>query len=79
VYNSFGDEIMTNNDDWLTVNEAAELVDYHEETIRELARNGKITARKISIVWQVSRKSLLKYVKKVEELGGKRGPKPEEQ
>ena len=71
--------MMTIDEDWLTINDAAKLTNYHEETIRELARDGKITARKISIVWQVSRKSLLKYVEKVEELGGKRGPKPEEQ
>ena len=71
--------MMTTDEDWLTINEAAELVDYHEETIRELARDGKITARKISIVWQVSRKSLFEYVQKVEKLGGKRGPKSESQ
>ena len=70
---------MTSDEDWLTINEAAELVNYHEETIRELARDGKITARKISIVWQVSQKSLLEYLEKVEKLGGKRGPKPETQ
>lgn len=70
---------MTHTDDWLTINEAADLVNYHEETIRELARDRKIIARKISIVWQVSQKSLLDYVEKVEKLGGKRGPKPETQ
>lgn len=70
---------MTTDEDWLTINEAAELVNYHEETIRELARDGKITARKISVVWQVSQKSLLEYLEKVEKLGGKRGPKPETQ
>lgn len=70
---------MTSDEDWLTIHEAAELVNYHEETIRELARDGKIAARKISIVWQVSRKSVLEYVEKVEKLGGKRGPKSETQ
>ena len=71
--------MMTTDEDWLTINEAAKLTNYHEETIRELARNGKITGRKISVVWQVSQKSLLEYLEKVEKLGGKRGPKPETQ
>ena len=79
MYNSFGDYTMTSDEDWLTINDAAKLTNYHEETIRELARDGKITARKISIVWQVSQKSLLEYLEKVEKLGDKRGPKPETQ
>ena len=37
---------------------------------------GKIKAKKFSIVWQVSRSSLLQYHAKTEKLGNKRGPKP---
>ena len=67
---------MTNNDDWITVGQAAELSGYNEEHITRLCRQGKIKAKKYSIVWQVNRDSLLEYVAKVEKLGEKRGPKP---
>ena len=39
------------NEKWLTVNEAAELSGYHPEHIRRLIREGKIEAKKFSIVW----------------------------
>jgi excisionase family DNA binding protein len=63
------------NDEWITVNEAAQLSGYNEEHITRLIRQGKINAKKFSTVWQVSRKSLLAYVGKTEKLGNKRGPK----
>ena len=69
--------MSTNSDEWLTVNEAAKLSGYHPETLRELMRDGKINARKISIVWLVDRESLLAYMAKVQAMGEKRGPKPE--
>jgi excisionase family DNA binding protein len=50
-------------EEWLTVNEAAELSGYHPEHIRRLIRQGEITAKKFSIVWMVSRESLLDYKK----------------
>ncbi len=50
-------------DEWLTVNEAAKLSGYHPEHIRRLVRQGAITAKKFSIVWMVSRDSLLTYMK----------------
>jgi len=62
--------------DWLTVKEAVELSGYNADHLRELMRDGKIEARKFSIVWMVSRKSLLIYLKKVQALGEKRGRKP---
>lgn len=68
---------MTTKDDWITVNQAALLIGYHPEHIRELIREKKIEARKFSIVWQVNRESLLAYLKTVEQLGKKRGRKPE--
>ena len=61
--------------EWLTVNEAAKMMGYHPERIRELARDNQIEARKFSIVWQVSRKSLLAYRAKMQGQGAKRGPK----
>ena len=68
---------MTNESDWLTVNEAAELSGYNAEYIRELIRQGKIKARKFSIVWMVSHESLVAYLKKAQAMGKKRGRKPE--
>jgi excisionase family DNA binding protein len=50
------------NDEWLSVSEAAKLSGYHPEYIRRLIRDGEIEARKFSIVWQVSKRSLLDYV-----------------
>jgi len=66
---------MANGDEWLTVTQAAEISDYHPERIRELIREGKINAHKFGSVWAVHKTSLLEYLQKMEELGGKRGPK----
>jgi excisionase family DNA binding protein len=63
-------------DEWITVNEAAKISGYNEEHITRLIRDGKIRAQKFSIVWQVSRASLLAYIEKTEKMGNKRGPKP---
>lgn len=52
------------NEDWLTVQEAAKLSGYHPEYIRRLIRDNAIKAQKISIVWLVDRKSLQNYVDK---------------
>jgi excisionase family DNA binding protein len=72
------DETMKpNGGDWLTVNEAAGLTGYNPEYIRELIRQGRITARKFSIVWMVNRESLLSYQAQAQALGEKRGRKPE--
>ena len=67
---------MTVDNDWLTVQEATKLSDYNADHLRELIRDGKITARKFSIVWMVSRKSLLEYAKRARATGRKRGRKP---
>ena len=64
------------NDEWITVNEAAKISGYNEEHITRLIREDKIKAQKFSIVWQVSRASLLAYIEKTEKLVDKRGPKP---
>ena len=55
-------------EEWLTVNEAAELSGYHPEHIRRLIRPGAIMAKKFSIVWMVSRESLLEYKKSQEKV-----------
>jgi excisionase family DNA binding protein len=48
---------------WLTTAQAAKESGYHVERIRELIREGKITARKFGPVWAVNRESLLVYVR----------------
>jgi excisionase family DNA binding protein len=63
-------------EDWLTVNEAAELSGYHENYIRRIVRAGKLEARKFGPVWQVYRDSLLAYLEAAEESqDGRWGPK----
>ena len=69
--------MTTNGGEWLTVNEAAKISGYNADYIRELIRQGKIKARKFSIVWMVDRKSLLAYLDKAQAMGEKRGRKPE--
>ena len=68
---------MAINGDWLTVQEAAKLSGYNPEHVTRLIREGKVKARKFSIVWMVSRESLLAYMAKVQAMGEKRGRKPE--
>ncbi len=67
---------MVMSNDWLTVNEAAELSGYHPERVRELIRDKKITAQKFGPVWAVYRASMLDYQRKMLDGKGKRGPKP---
>jgi len=50
-------------DEWLTVNEAAQLSGYHPEHVRRLIRQGSVEAKKFSIVWMVSKDSLLNYIR----------------
>ena len=59
-------------DEWLSVNDAAKLSGYHPEYIRQLIRAGEIEARKFSIVWQVSRESLLTYIENARSQDDKR-------
>lgn len=62
-------------EDWITIKEAAEVTGYAADYIRDLAREGKIAARKIATVWLVSRKNLLAHMRAANKLGEKRGPK----
>ncbi len=64
--------MATDGDEWLTVSEAAKISDYHPEHLTRLIRQGKIKARKISIVWLVDRVSLLAYI----DIQKKRSVKP---
>lgn len=49
-------------DEWLSVTDAARLVGYHPEHVRELIRESKIEARRFGArMWQVNRRSLLDY------------------
>lgn len=57
---------MIDEEEWLTVNQAAQLAQYHPEHIRRLVRQGKINARKFSIVWQINKSSLLQYLRFME-------------
>jgi excisionase family DNA binding protein len=61
--------------DWITTDEAAELSGYTHNHLRELIRDGKITAQKFGPIWQVDRKSVLAYLKKMQESGERRGRK----
>lgn len=67
---------MANREEWLTVTQATEISGYHPERIRELIREGKINAHKFGSVWAVYRSSLLKYLRKMQKSGEKRGRKP---
>jgi excisionase family DNA binding protein len=46
---------------WLTTEEAAELVDYTPTRIRQLAKAGRVIARKVARVWLINEESLLAY------------------
>lgn len=63
-------------DEWLTIAEAAKQSGYHIDHIRRLARSGEIKARKVVIVWLVSKSSLMRYLQEQAERGEKRGRKP---
>ena len=63
-------------DDWITTAKAAELTGYTLRHLHRLLRLGDVKGRKWGREWQVSRSSLLAYVKTAGELGEKRGPKP---
>ncbi len=61
---------------WITVDEAVKLSDYTSNHIYELLKSGQIKAQKFGNAWQVSRSSLLAYVRKAQQRGNKPGPKP---
>jgi excisionase family DNA binding protein len=46
---------------WITTQEAAELADYTPTRIRQLAKNGRVEARKVARIWLINKESLLQY------------------
>jgi excisionase family DNA binding protein len=62
-------------DEWLTTTQAAQLIGYHPEYVRQLVKAGKIEAQKIGRDWLIQRSKLLAYIRKVSKTGAKRGPK----
>lgn len=59
----------------LTVKEAADITGYTVDYIQDLAREGKVKARKIATVWLIDRKSLLGHLKDARARGEKPGRK----
>jgi hypothetical protein len=53
-------------EDWITTMEAVDISGYHPEYIRRLTRKGVVKAHKFGTVWQVSRVSLLTYLRKAD-------------
>ena len=67
---------MTDISDWLTTSEAAKISGYNVEHVRRLIRAGEIDARKWGRDWMVNQISLTNYLKRVDDKGKRRGPKP---
>ncbi len=63
-------------DDWITIRAAVGLSGYHPDHVRRLIKAGEVKGRKFATVWQVSRSSLLVYLRKQEQQGERRGRKP---
>jgi excisionase family DNA binding protein len=58
--------------EWLTAAEAAQLIGYNEEYVRQLARAGTIQSRKVSRSLLIHRASLLEHKKRMDSLGTRR-------
>lgn len=64
------------NDEWLTIQQAAQLSGYHPEYLRIIVRAGKLDAHKFGSVWAINKKSLLSYLQAAEKSpDGRQGPK----
>ena len=63
---------MTDDSEWMTVIEAAEISGYNAEYLRRLIRNEKIDYRMFGFMYQVNKQSLLKYLKEAEKKSDKR-------
>ncbi len=62
-------------DEWLTTRQAAQLIGYHPEYVRQLVKAGKVEAQKIGRDWLIQKNKLLAYTRRVSKTGAKRGPK----
>jgi excisionase family DNA binding protein len=65
-------------EEWLTTYEAAQISNYELDYIRKLIRAKMLVGRKWGQSWQVSRQSLMEFLKERETQGQKRGRKPKE-
>ena len=62
--------------DWISVEEAAQVSEYHPNYIRRLIRQGHIQAIKKGPMWWIDKISLQSYVDEMNRLGTSRfGPK----
>ena len=59
-------------EDWIPTSEAAKISKYNAEYLRWLIRERKIVARKFGFIWQVSRSSLLAYMREASKSEDKR-------
>ena len=57
---------------WITTDEAVEISKYHPIHMRRLLRQKKIRGRKFGRTWQVSKASLLDYIKQSQSSTDKR-------
>ena len=63
-------------ENWITIQDACQMTGYNAEYLRRLIRNGKVKARKVSIVWVVDQSSLREYVSQNQDTTDRRrGPK----
>lgn len=61
---------------WLTTEEAAEILDYHVESVRRMLRKGKFKAKKFGPIWMIDSGSVHKFKAKVKFEGmAKRDPR----
>ena len=64
------------DDDWITSTEALQITGFNADYLRRILRSGKVKARKWGREWQVSKSSLLKYLRTGDESPDKRrGPR----
>lgn len=64
-----------NGGEWIPISEASERTGYNHAYIQELARQGKIKARKIATVWLVEYRDLIRHIREMRQRGDKPGPK----
>jgi len=57
---------------WLTTEEAAEILGYHPETIREMMRENRLRGRKHGHVWLVDSNSVEIFRKRIQAKGFKK-------
>jgi excisionase family DNA binding protein len=62
-----------NPTDWITTTEAAGLAGYSPVTLRQLAREGRITACKMGRDWLLRKEAVLLYVEELEKTGASWG------